>query len=516
MGQIKSIGKPNNNRITKNATMLTIRMVLATLVGLYTSRIVFNQLGDINYGIYGVVGGILGFLGFLSAAMAGATSRFITYEIGTGNADKVKDVFSSSLVIHILIAILVIIVGETFGIWFLYNILNIPAERMNAAFWVLQCSIFSSALNVTQVPYTAMIMAYEKMNVYAYFEILNVSLKLVIVYMLMASSFDKLIVYSFLLTGTSLIMVLVNRIYCIYKFPESRFSRKLNKGTLISILKYSGLDLYGNICVTVNNQGLIYAINIFFSVIYNAAVGLANTINGMILGLTTNIAIAFKPQIIKQYAAGNIKEMQTVMQNSLKFTLLAVAIIGVPCFMEATYILNFWLGEVPAYSVGFLRVIILQSFLPLIINVCNAAVHANGNIKALSYINGTIFLIMPLFICLFYWLGFDAFFGYYIEIIGFCVIIINTLYIIKRLIPTFYVAGIVKVIGFTGISILLSTLIPIIVRNYIEMSFIRVVVVFLLYALTLAAVSYILVLDKQEKTATTRYLLKLIGINHNA
>lgn len=162
MGQIKSIGKPNNNRITKNATMLTIRMVLATLVGLYTSRIVFNQLGDINYGIYGVVGGILGFLGFLTAAMAGATSRFITYEIGTGNADKVKDVFSSSLVIHILIAILVIIVGETFGIWFLYNILNIPAERMNAAFWVLQCSIFSSALNVTQVPYTAMIMAYEK------------------------------------------------------------------------------------------------------------------------------------------------------------------------------------------------------------------------------------------------------------------------------------------------------------------------------------------------------------------
>jgi polysaccharide biosynthesis protein len=280
-------------------------------------------------------------------------------------------------------------------------------------------------------------MAYEKMNVYAYLEIINVGLKLLIVYLLSIAPYDKLVVYAFLLMVVSVIMPVTYRIYCIHRFPICRIRRRQNMGLIRSMLSFSALDLYGNIGVTVNSQGLTYAINIFFGVVYNAAVSLGATVNGMILSLTTTIAIAFKPQIVKQYAGGNIRNMESVMCNSIKFTLIAMGVLAIPCALEAPLIMQLWLGEVPSYSVEFLRIIIIQSFFPVINNVCNAAIHANGNIKALTFINGTVFMLLPVAIFLAFHCGANVLWGYGIEIIGLVIIISVATMIIRCLIPTF-------------------------------------------------------------------------------
>lgn len=488
----------NNKRVLKNAAMLTFRMVIVTLVGLYTSRVVFAQLGDINYGIYGVVGGILGFMGFLTSSMAGASSRFITYEIGQGNFKRVNEVFNSSFYIHCSIAGIVIVVGETFGVWFLYNVLSIPPDRLNAAFWVFQFSIISSAVSITQIPYTAVIMAHERMGVYAYMELIGTGLKLLVVYLLSISKFDKLITYSFLLLVVSVLMAMSYRVYCIKKFDHCKLGRLKDKNTVKSMLSFSGMDLYGNVAVTLNNQGLTYAINIFFGVVYNAAVSLANTINGMILALTTNMAIAFKPQIVKQYAQGNYREMLSVMCNSIKFTSLAMALIAVPCGMEAEYVMKLWLGEVPTHSVEFLRIIIVLGFFPVINNVCNSAIHANGNIKKLTFINGTVFLMMPLIIFLLFYLGCNVIWGYGVEIIGFVIIIGLALWIIKNLIPEIRVATIVTIIVKCLVVISISIIPIYLLQGRMAMGLPRTVIITLSYGILLSTFAWFIILTREN------------------
>lgn len=496
----QSTNSLNNKRIAKNAIMLTIRMIVVTLVGLYTSRVVFNQLGDVNYGVYGVVGGILGFMSFLTSAMSGASSRFISFEIGQGIKDNVNRIFNASFFIHCGIAILVIIVGETFGLWFLNNVLVIPPDRLYAARWVFQFSILSSAISITQVPYTAVIMAYEKMNIYAYIEFINVGLKLIIVYLLSVAPYDKLITYSFLLLLVSTTIAFSYRVYCIRAFKVCKIQLSHDFSVIKSMMSFSALDLYGNIGVTLNSQGLTYAINIFFGVVYNAAVNLANTVNGMILSLTTTIAIAYKPQIIKQYAQGCIHNMEVIMTNSIKFTLLAMAIIAVPCAIEAEFLMKLWLGEIPPYSVEFLRIIIIQSFFPIINNVCNAAIHANGNIKMLTFINGSIFMLMPVIIFIaFYYFEADVLWGYWIEIIGMIAIISIAILIIKHLIPSFNIRSLTNTITYCFFLIIISSIPVIYIHEIMASNFIRILLIILLYDAILCSLAWALLLTSENR-----------------
>ena len=228
----------DNRRIAKNALMLYIRMFLTMIVGLYTSRVVLATLGVEDYGIYGVVGGIVAMMGFLNASMSGATSRFLTFELGRGDKQRLADTFSSALIVHIGIAVVVLLLAESVGLWFLENKLIIPAGRMNAARWVYQCSILSAMLGITQAPYNASIIAHEKMDVYAYVEILNVTLKLLIVYLLVIGHFDKLILYALLTLAVSVVVMLTYRIYCIRHFEESHFHWLWDKTILKPLLSF--------------------------------------------------------------------------------------------------------------------------------------------------------------------------------------------------------------------------------------------------------------------------------------
>lgn len=385
----------DNKRVAKNAIALTLRMVLATIVGLYTSRIVLQALGVDDYGIYGVIGGVVGMASFLNTSMAGATSRFITFELGRGNETKLKRIFSTALIIHIAIAVFVAILAETVGLWFVNSKMNFPPDRMFAVNVLYQFTILSMFIGFTQVPYSAAIIAHEKMNIYAYFEILNVVLKLAIVYLLLIVSTDRLILYAALTLAVGILSALIYRYYCIHHFKETRFAFVRDRALMKEMLTFSGYDLFGNMCAVAKNQGQPIILNMFFGVVANAAASIALTVTGAIGALTTTIAQAFKPQIIKQYSIDNIDGMGVLMGRSIQFTLLAYTMVALPVVFETPRILYIWLGQIPPYSCDFLRLIVIASLFEAMINLNNIGIHSTGDIRRISFISGTFYLLTP-------------------------------------------------------------------------------------------------------------------------
>lgn len=425
----------SNGRVARNATMLTFRTVVITLISLYTSRVVLSTLGVNDFGIYGVVGGIVSVMSFINGAMAGATSRFLTFEMGRGNEQKLSRIFSSSLIVHLCLALVVALLAETIGLWFLTHKLNIAADRMEAAHWVFQFSVLSMFVNFTQSPYSASIIAHEHMHVYAYIEMLSAVLKLGIVYLLMVGHFDKLILYSALNFAVWLLIAGIYRVYCIRNFPECRFCFVWDKSVLRPMLSFSVFDLYGNMSVAVSSQGVTFLINMFFGVVYNAAATISQAVNGAILGLTTTVNQAFRPQIIKQYAMSDIGAMQSLVKNAICFTSVAMSLLYVPCLFETHYVLHLWLGNVPEHSISFFRCMVFSSFIGVNNNAFVAVIHASGDIKRLSFINGTLFLMIPVVVWCIFRLGMPAYIAYIISGIFNALIVLSSCRIIRNKIP---------------------------------------------------------------------------------
>ncbi|MDO5394828.1 MAG: polysaccharide biosynthesis protein [Bacteroidales bacterium] len=386
---------PDNRRIARNAFALTIRMVLSTVVGLYTSRVVLETLGVDDYGIYSLVGGIIAMAGFLNMSMAGATSRFLTFEMGRDNQERLANTFSTSLNIHLIIAAVTIVLAETVGLWFVNTQLVIPPERMYAANWVYQFSVFSIAVSFTQVPYNAVIIAHERMNVYAYIELLNVGLKLLLIYLLIVLPGDKLILYAAMVFAVSLAVAMIYRIYCLRHFPEARYHARFKKEYVRPMLTFSGYDIYGNMCVTFKDQGINIVVNWFYGLAANVGATIGLTVTGTLEGLTTSVSQAYRPQIIKQYAAGNIALMQTLIVRAIKFTTLFMAAFAIPVFIRMDDVLYLWLGQIPDYAMLLTRFALVTAVLSVVQFSVSAAIHATGNIKAISFISGTMFLLTP-------------------------------------------------------------------------------------------------------------------------
>lgn len=383
----------DNKRIAKNAILLYIRMLLSIIVSLYTSRVVLNTLGVEDYGIYNVVGGVVTMFTFLNTSMAGATSRFLTYEIGCNNINKLVQTFKSAFVIHICISIIILIIAETIGLWILANKLNIPENRLFAAHIVYQCTILATIINVLQVPYNAAIIAHEKMDFYAYVELAHVFLKLGIVYILLVFSFDKLILYSVLILIVTTLITAIYITYSTRQFHECKLVKGINKEIIIPMMTFSCWDLYGNMSVSIRQQGTTILLNMFYGPILNAASGIAMSVHNILLGFANNIVMAFRPQIIKKYAEGNIKQMVSLITNSSKYTLCLFLLISIPLFFEAEYVLHLWLKNVPEHTVVFLKVVLICSIFKLLNSILNIAIHATGKVKLLSIISGSIFLM---------------------------------------------------------------------------------------------------------------------------
>lgn len=499
----------NNQRIAKNTIMLYIRMLLSVVVSLYTSRVVLEVLGVEDYGLYGLVGGVVSMFSFLNSTMAGATSRFLTFEMGKGDQERIRATFSSALLIHIGIALIVSLLAETIGLWFMSNKLVIPEGRMVAAKFVYQCSVISSIIAITQVPYNSLIIAHERMNVYAYVEILNVTLKLLIVYFLRIGNFDKLKLYGFFVLFVSILIMLIYRIYCIRNFPESRFILIWNKDILKPMLSFSGWDLYGNICMTTRHQGTNILINHFFGVIANASVSIATTVSGVIEGFTGSMITAFRPRIIKSYSQNDWVQMQSMLNNAIKFSTLFLIMLVIPILLETHFFINIWLGDVPKYLVSFIRILLIINSFGTINLVVRTGIQATGNIKRLSFYTGTIYLLTIPTSFLFLKLGFEAYIVYIVNLCSNILILSLNLWILKKQVKNVSVLSILSVI-LRVYTIGILTALPLILLSInINSGLLRVLLISLFDIIVLSLLTYVIVLNKAQREFVKNRLKKI-------
>lgn len=497
----------DNRRIAKNTVFLYARMLLSTLVSLYTSRVVLQVLGVEDYGVYGVVGGIVGMFFFLNSAMAGATSRFLTFELGRGYKDRLKATFSSAMIVHIGIALVIFLLADSVGLWFLHHKLVIPDGRMDAANWVLQCSIISMFFTVTQVPYNATIISHEKMNVYAYVELLNVFLKLGIVYALSIGNFDKLKLYAVLMLGVSIFIAATYRSYCRCHYEESHFHWTWDKDILKPMLNFSGWDLYGNMCVTARQQGSNFVINIFGGAALNASSSIATTVNGIIIGLSNNVTMAFRPQIVKEYSQGNIGLMSKLACSASEYSILLFGCLMTPLMLEMPYVMRLWLSVVPAYSVEFCQLLMIAGLFSLINTVLVVCIHATGNIKKISLITGSLYLLtIP---ALYFMLKVipNPIVVYIIMIISNVLIVLSNLYIVGQQIIGFNTLRFVKESSKAMIILIVSSIVPIAMSRVLLEDIDRLLMECIANVASIAIMTFFIVLDKEQKNKVFRFIV---------
>ncbi len=367
------------------------------VISLYTSRVVLNTLGVEDYGINNVVSGFIGMLGFLSGSLGAASSRFITYDLGIGDMPTMKRTFGNIVTIHLLLAVIILILGETIGLWFVLNKLQIPENRMTAALWVYQFSIFSFMLSIVSVPYNATIIAHERMKAFAYITIVDAVLKLLIVYLLVVIPYDKLIIYAILFFCIQVFDRVVYGVYCYRHFEETKTKLAFNKKLFKEIFSFAVWTMNGNLAVIGYTQGINVLLNMFFGPVVNAARGVAVQVQGVVTGFCNNFQMALNPQLTKSYAQNDLEHMQQLLKVSSKFSFFLLFIISLPLILEAPLVLKWWLGIVPEHTVNFLRLILCSSMLIALSNPLVVSVHATGKIKKFQVIEGTMLLcIVPI------------------------------------------------------------------------------------------------------------------------
>lgn len=387
----------SNTRIAKNTLALYFRMLLNMVVVFYTSRIVLDALGVEDYGIYNVVGGIVYLFTFLNTSMSSATQRFLTFEIGKkSDVNRMTKVFSTSLNIHVLISLAILILGETVGLYFLNAYMVIPHERIFAANWVYQCSVAACCVGIVALPFNAIIISYERMRVFAWISIFDVVLKLLIAYLLYLTAYDKLVVYSSLILLVSLITPLIYYSYCRKHFLECKFKLVKDKVLFKEMCNFAGWNLIGNLAYMGFTQGINILLNVFFGPVVNAARGVAVQVQGAVGQFSRNFQMAVNPQITKKYAAGDLKGMHTLLYRSSKFSFFLLLTISLPVILQTEKILNWWLVDVPDHTVNFFRIIICISMLDVFANPLNISAQATGKIKRYQLIEGgSLLLIVP-------------------------------------------------------------------------------------------------------------------------
>lgn len=372
---------------------LYLRMGLSIIVNLYTVRVIWQVLGVDNYGIYNVVAGIVVMFQFLNGAMVAASQRFISFELGTGNLENLKKVFSASIKVHFLLSIIILILTETIGLWFLNSELNIPSNRMFAANCVYQCSIASLFVNVISVPYNSCIVAHEHMKIYGYYGILNVILKLGIVLLLVVIPYDKLISYAILLLCVEILMRILYQIYCRKHFEECRNNKSNGKGIIKDMFAFAGWSFLGTIGYTYRDQGLNMILNMFFNVAMNAAKGVANQVTTTLSGFATNFTMALNPQITKSYASGDIEGVNKLLIRGSKFSFLLLNVIIVPVFVCCHELLCLWLDSIEPQTIKFLRILLIAVLIESMVSPLSTALQATGRIRRFQITIATIMLL---------------------------------------------------------------------------------------------------------------------------
>lgn len=502
----------NNKRIAKNTMFLYIRMIFTMGVALFTSRVILQTLGVEDYGIYSVVGGIITMFTFINGAMISATQRFLTFEIGKGNLPQLKKVFCTSLQIHALISLIIVLLGETVGLWFLYEELVIPAERMTAALWVYQCSIIAGVVNIMSVPYNADIIAHEKMSAFAYISIVEVTLKLAIVYMLFFTPWDKLITYAILILTVQLIIRFIYTHYCNKNFEESHYQHQIDKPLFKEMLDFAGWSFWGNLAVVLYTQGVNMMLNIFFGPIVNAARGIAVQVQTAVQQFVSNFQVALNPQITKTYATGQLAQMHSLMFRSARFSFFLLFMLTLPILLETEYILTLWLKTVPENAVIFTRWMIGISLIYTIANPCVVANQATGKVKVYQAVVGSILLmILPVsYVAL--KLGAPV---YSVFIVHFCIEFIAQfarMYMLRKLI-NLPLSAYLRNIYFPVILVaVISCILPIYIHAQMSDGFVALFTVCTVSVASVAVTTLIIGLKKEERAFIIEKALRIFKL----
>lgn len=388
----------NNKRIAKNSIFLSIRMLFVLVIGLYSSRIILQVLGVEDYGVYNVVCGFVSIFSFLNSSMSTGIQRFFNYELGKSGIKGANRVYNMAMLIQLILIVIVLIFSETLGLWYLYNKMVIPEERFFAAFWIYQLSILNFIFIILEVPYKAAILAHEKINFFAFVSIVDVVLKLAIIYLVPLVNGDNLIVYGILFTSVGLLNLLASYIYSKRNFSEIYFCRYLDSTMFKSMLGFSGWNVLGTFSIMMREQGVNLVLNLFFGPIVNAARAIAVQVNSGLLHVVRNITIPVRPQVIQSYASGNIKRTLSLTYSISKLSFLFLYLVAMPVLIEIDYILYFWLGDgFPEHTSGFVVAIVVSSFFHNFYMILSDVAHATGNIRKYQiYSSIMIVLSVPL------------------------------------------------------------------------------------------------------------------------
>lgn len=384
----------NNRRIVKNAAALYLRMIVTMLVGLYTSRVILQALGVEDYGIYNVVGGFVSMFSLISGSISNSISRFLTFELGRGDQEKLKRIFSTSIFVLCGLSLLVVLATESIGLWYLDHKMVIPAERMDAAFWVFQISVLTFVIRLVNMPYNASIVSHERMDIYAYLSISDAIIKLLICYAVMVSPIDRLVFYAILLFAAGLFNQLVYVWFCKKKFEECRFRWVLDRTLFQEMFGFAGWNFIGTSAAILRTQGANLLLNWAGGPVVNAAYGIANTISNVVSQFVGNFTQAFNPQITKRYASGEYQSLMQLLIYGSKYSYYLMFILALPVALNTEFILKIWLGVVPEHTVWFCRLMFVFLLAHSISLPIIAAKNATGNIRNYQIVVGSVALMM--------------------------------------------------------------------------------------------------------------------------
>lgn len=386
-----------NKRIAKNAAALYLRMIISMLVGLYTSRVILQALGVEDYGIYNVVGGFVSMFSLISSSINVAVGRFLTYELGSGDINRLSTVFSTSFFVMLGLSVIIIILTETVGIWYMYNKLVIPYERFYTALWCFQLSVVSFVISLIASPYSSAIISHEDMGIYAYLSILDVLFKLCICYIVIASPIDHLLCYAVLLFIVGGISQSINIIYCRRKYKECILHLSFDRQLFLKMFAFSGWNFIGSSAAILRLQGASLLLNAFGGPVVNTANGIANSVSNILSGFIGNFTQAFNPQIIKQYASRDYESLMKLIIFGSKYSYYLMFLLSLPILFNTEFILNLWLGTVPQYTVTFTRWILIMLLIDSMTRPIITLKLANSNIRNYQVIvGGTILLMLPI------------------------------------------------------------------------------------------------------------------------
>ena len=497
-----------NKRIAKNTLFLYFRMFIIMAVSLFTSRILLQKLGVEDFGIYNIVGGIIVVFSFMQAPISSATQRFINYALGENDLGKVQKVFSVSMFLYMIFCALAIILGETLGLWFFNTQMNIPEVRLFAANVIYQFTILTFCLNLIRTPYYASVIAYERRDFFAYWSVIMAVLKLVIVYIIVICSYDRLITYAFLYAVITFLELITMIFFCKIKFTTTHFSLVRDPVLTKEITSFSGWSLLGGVANTASQYGLNVLINIFFGVTINAAIGIANQVSSALYQLISNFQIAFNPQMVALYAQGKKEQFLMLIERASKFSYYLFLVVSVPFIIFIEPILSYWLGFVPLYCANFCRLILVFNLLMAASNPLWMSVQATGNIKKYQIIMSSLLILnFPIsYLCL--KLGTSAYSIWIVRVLVEVVVYIVRLYYLKGAIGINANRYIFITSARMGALFLLNILISYGLYNYYNETFMSLLLLMFFSAIITGGTSFIFGFSGSEKKNILQFIFK--------